>query len=444
MEIQSSERTIKTNLNKSENISFIKDIKFKIKKTKKKCCCSKNFINLKKIIILIISIISIIIFILILKLIISNLTNKSNISSNFLNNNNQIIKLNPDIINILKDKINDSFEKLGFVNINLIESEIPGGRKYKQNKNKFKEVNVGVAIDSNVVLQSMLTICSLMDSQFIETKLRLHFAVIKFSVDNMLKIYTLREKIRDDVEFNFYNARKVEFDLSNFHPKGLGILGKYFLPELLKDDVERIIIIDVGDVLVLRDLTEMYNWDMEDKIFCGSPDMGINRYSLITRKPFEMYINTGHYLVNVRKAKENKIYDKIVENKNLYTTSSYIDQDLFNDMARGQIGYLPFKFGINAPYERDNVSDFYHYKTYYDFIANVTQKEKYNFLPNNQDEMNAQAFNPVIIHQWNGKWQDGSGLTIYRRIAQYYIKLAGIWDEMCYYYPGYCKKQTTT
>jgi lipopolysaccharide biosynthesis glycosyltransferase len=145
-----------------------------------------------------------------------------------------------------------------------------------------------------------------MDSQFIETKLRLHFAVIKFSVDNMLKIYTLREKIRDDVEFNFYNARKVEFDLSNFHPKGLGILGKYFLPELLKDDVERIIIIDVGDVLVLRDLTEMYNWDMEDKIFCGSPDMGINRYSLITRKPFEMYINTGHYLVNVRKAKANK------------------------------------------------------------------------------------------------------------------------------------------
>ena len=54
--------------------------------------------------------------------------------------------------------------------------------------------------------------------------------------------------------------------------------------------------------------------------------------------------------------------------------------------------------------------------------------------------MNAQAYNPVIMHQWNGKWMDGDGLTIYRRIAQYYIKYAGIWNEMCEKYPGYCKK----
>ena len=45
--------------------------------------------------------------------------------------------------------------------------------------------------------------------------------------------------------------------------------------------------------------------------------------------------------------------------------------------------------------------------------------------------MNVQAYNPVIIHQWNGKWTYGSGLTIYRRIAQLYIKYAGILDETC-------------
>ena len=54
--------------------------------------------------------------------------------------------------------------------------------------------------------------------------------------------------------------------------------------------------------------------------------------------------------------------------------------------------------------------------------------------------MNLQGFNPVIIHQWNSKWIQGAGLTIYRRIAQYYIKYAGIWDEMCQKHPGYCKK----
>jgi hypothetical protein len=57
----------------------------------------------------------------------------------------------------------------------------------------------------------------------------------------MLKIYSLREKIRDDVEFNFYNAKKLEIDLPNFHPKGLGILGKLILPELLKEIISCII-----------------------------------------------------------------------------------------------------------------------------------------------------------------------------------------------------------
>ena len=195
------------------------------------------------------------------------------------------------------------------------------------------------------------------------------------------------------------------------------------------------------DTLVLRDLSEMYNWNMEDKTFCGTTDMGIDRYAKISKKPFEIYINTGHYLVDVRKAKVNNIYNKIVENKNVYPSSNYIDQELLNDIADGQIGYLPLKFGINAPYENDKMSDGPPFKTAYDYIANVKQKEKYNFLPKNQDEMNAQAFNPIIIHQWNGKWKNGEGLTIYRRIAQYYIKLAGIWDEMNNLYPGYFKNK---
>ena len=72
-------------------------------------------------------------------------------------------------------------------------------------------------------------------------------------------------------------------------------------------------------------------------------------------------------------------------------------------------------------------------------MENATYKEIYN-LPKNQNEMNIQALNPVIIHQWNGKWIHGFGLTIYRRIAQYYIRFAGIWDEICPVYPLICQK----
>ena len=328
------------------------------------------------------------------------------------------------------------------MNINEVESKISGGRKWKKNKKKEKEINVGTGLDPNYILRGMFTIASVMDSQNLETKLRLHIAVVKgFSVGKMLKIYSLRGKIRDDVEFNFYNAKNVETELKGFHPKGYGICGKLILPELLKDDVERIIIIDTGDTLVLKDLSEMYNWNMEDKTFCGVPDIATNAYGRISKQRLYVYINTGHYLVNVKKAKENKIYEKIVENKKVYKPYTIIGQHVFNDVSYGQIGFLPVKFGLIGAYNNDQLSDNPPFKTRYDYIERVKNKENYDFLPKNQDEMNVQAFSPVIIHQWNGKWQRGKGITIYRRIAQYYIRLAGIWDEMCKVHPGYCRKK---
>ena len=79
----------------------------------------------------------------------------------------------------------------------------------------------------------MMTLASIMDSQSLKTKIRLHFAVVlNFTAENMLKIYSLREKIRNDVEFNFYNAEKVETDFKGVHPKGPGAIAKILLPHL--------------------------------------------------------------------------------------------------------------------------------------------------------------------------------------------------------------------
>ena len=70
----------------------------------------------------------------------------------------------------------------------------------------------------------------------------------------MIKIYSLRNKLREDVEFNFYDASRVEKELDSISYKGPGLAAKLLLPQLLDDTVKRLIIIDNGDVLVLRDL----------------------------------------------------------------------------------------------------------------------------------------------------------------------------------------------
>ena len=367
---------------------------------------------------------------------------KNNFSYNKQENisNANIINSNIYLTTILIKKINETYERNGFVNLNEVESTIPGGRAWIKEKTKSKEINVGTGFDANFVLLAMFTIASIMDSQNLETKLRLHFAVVNgFPVEKMIKIYTLRDKIRDDVEFNFYNAKKVETDLNNTNPKGNGPNTKLIFPELLPDDIERIIILDTGDTLILRDLSEMYNWNMEDKIYYGVLDNGVMKYGPFSQKELDIYINTGSVLVDVKKAKSEKLYEKIVENKNVIEPKTIYDQDFINDIAYGKIGYLPMRFGLVAPFLEDQDSDSPPYRTVYWNLDHAKYKEKYN-LPKNQDEMNIHSLNPVIIHQWNGKWIHGRGLTIYRRIAQYYIRFAGIWDEICPEYPGLCKK----
>lgn len=288
----------------------------------------------------------------------------------------------------------------------------------------------------------MMTLASIIDSQSFETKIRLHFAVVlNFTAENMLKIYSLREKIRDDVEFNFYNAEKVETDFKGVHPKGPGAIAKILLPHILPEDIERIILFDTGDLLVLRDLKEMYNWDMGDYLYLGAPDTCIGRIGLISKKPFDVYINIGHFLLNVKKIKEQNMYEKYLKYKDVYK-NIITDQDLMNDVAQNQIGYLPVRFGLFSPFVNDIDSDDPKIKNQYEFY-NMNEeklKNKFPFIPKNAKDFFRQSYNPVVIHQWNGKWGQGDGLSIFRRLAQCYMKYAGVYDELCSKIPLYCKK----
>ena len=200
--------------------------------------------------------------------------------------------------NFLKE-INRTFTNKGCVNINEIESKFPEGRPWIKN-NTNNTINVGFQLDPSYILRTMMTLASIIDSQKNDTKLRVHFAVVLgFNDESMFKIYSLREKIREDVEFIFYDAKKVETDFKGMHPKGPGAIAKILLPHLLADDIERILIFDTGDVLILRDLTEMYNWNLSDYLYLGAPEPQINRFGRISKKKLDIYINVGHFLVNV-------------------------------------------------------------------------------------------------------------------------------------------------
>ena len=117
-----------------------------------------------------------------------------------------------------------------------------------------------------------------------------------------------------------------------------------------------------------------------------------------------------------------------------------MDQSLFNHLIPdNKKNFFPFRFGGYGQFLDDSDSDF---NNFYEFqLESWLKSDLSNSLPekpNSLRELIAQLYNSVFIHQYIGKWSSGKGLCTYRNSAKYFIKLAGIRDELCAKKPGYC------
>jgi hypothetical protein len=352
-----------------------------------------------------------------------------------LHNNNKNWDKNNNFVSEIR-KIYDSFDK---VNINQIDNRINGKSFFTKNK-IASTINIGFTLDINYVLETMITVSSIMATQNNTTLIRFHFGVTKkFTPQKMLKMYELRNKINDLTEFNFYYLKDSVSKMKGFHPKGEACPGKFELPMLLSDDIERIIIFDAGDLLVLRDLTEVYNYDMNKFWVLGTPEPTIIDSFMNNKYNISKYVNIGSILINVKEFKLNHLWKKFVKNKYL-NLEGQPDQTLFNIIVPDdKKNYLPLKFGgfsiISSDENYDSLKfEDFKFKDWLNNSLSSSLPDK----PNSEKEILVNLYNPRFIHQFYGKWEKGEGLSIYRLLSKYFINLAGITEEICKKKPGYC------
>ena len=323
------------------------------------------------------------------------------------------------------------------MNINNIEE------KYYKNDSLFDNnnstINIGFTLDPNYILQTIMTTASIMATQKNTTKIRFHFGVTKnFTSKHMIKIYDLKKRINNLTEFNFYYLKGAVKKMQNFHPKGEACPGKFELPELLPEDVERLIIFDAGDVLILRDLNELYNFNMH-QYWALAPPEPICIYQFVQRVNITKYLNIGSILLNVKALKKFNFWD-------LYTKNRYIkkggmpDQTLFNILLPDdRKDYFPFRFGVFSLICNDEDSDKMKYRDYnFKKWFNSSFSENFPENPGSEIGILAQSYNPLFIHQFCDKWAEGKGISIYRHLAKYFIHLTGMQEEICNTLPGYC------
>jgi len=115
-------------------------------------------------------------------------------------------------------------------------------------------------------------------------------------------------------------------------------------------DTERIIYLD-GDTLSLKDLTEMYNSNLDNNYvlgFLGLASGGLDYYGIKANN----WINAGVLLLNLKKIREdNKCFDLLNLTIN-GTKLLYEDNTVINLALYPKIGKLPIKFGIWDFYDK--------------------------------------------------------------------------------------------
>ena len=144
-----------------------------------------------------------------------------------------------------------------------------------------------------------------------------------------------------------------------------------------------------------------------------------------------IYLNIGSLIINVTEFKINKIWDKYIRSRNLHIGGA-ADQTLLNIVIPDdKKDFFPFRLGVFSIFRKDNS---FEKKAYNDVGLKSWLASKLNTLPENPKtirEYFSLYNNSIFIHQFAGKWFRGEGLSKCRNAAKYYMKLAGIWKELC-------------
>ncbi len=164
-------------------------------------------------------------------------------------------------------------------------------------------------------------------------------------------ITILKNMETESVKIVIINADKGEkfdkFKIPGHHVTPSALL-KFELPELLPDELDKILYLD-GDVIVQKDLTVIFNENIEN-VYAGVVSNGpfrakrfSNRYNI----KCTLYFNSGVLLLNLKKMREDRISELLMECK--YRNGrkdGLMDQDTFNLVFREKVSLLPFYYNF--------------------------------------------------------------------------------------------------
>ena len=218
------------------------------------------------------------------------------------------------------------------------------------------ELPIVLITDNNYVIPTIVTITSLLANRYYNTKYRIY--VLGNSLSKKSK--DLFSQIPDISLINLHKFF-LDFEGTHGHVSAAALL-KFKLAEMFPQ-YDKILYLDT-DMIIQKDLSELFNIQLEDKYAAVVKDMkGMENCAAHKRLQLEAYFNSGMMLLNLDRLRKDKIFDKLIDYKKNKDIRAFMDQDCFNAVFNGNVIYLPCTYNYmpvnQSSYTNEEIADFY-------------------------------------------------------------------------------------
>lgn len=252
-------------------------------------------------------------------------------------------------------------------------------------------IPVAMAADDNYTYPTIVAITSMMINSNSNTQYDIYIMTPGgFAGKNKQRILSLQDKYKNRCKITFIDMQD-RYKKAN--DRGHITTPTYYRLSLssLLPEIEKIIWLD-GDVLVLGDLTDMYNINMDGLYYRGFLDNnvhGADKFGINN----DHYICAGVMLMNLAKLRADNMEPKFAEfiEKNNDKLEQW-DQTVINVVCYKNTGVLPAKYGVfnlGPEWAKSHVEA-------------LLAKDRYTV-----DEMQDAYENPVILHCICKPWGQG-------------------------------------
>ena len=318
---------------------------------------------------------------------------------------------------------NNIYSSTGMLNLTLLDYYYYGTKLDILNLN---HIHLSMSFDKNYIFLSCISIASILNTSNINTFIHFHIILNNCSYYDLKPLFNLK-KINKKVDFIFYNGKQAEYDF-RYRPKtehrGIGEYTRLLIPKII-NNTDKVLILDSADIIVSRDLSELYYFDLKDNYFAVSLDFvagGSNPKNYFSKNNF--YFNGGVILINVTKYNEDNLYFKAYLTTLAYNFFSCPYQDILLFISNFQFKYFPLNY--NCPQFFENDVQMNSKKVSNKIIRKYLKKQKFTPFKYSKKEIIKAALNPVINHLiWNKPYKNKAN-NRFTKIWINYAKMIGL------------------